>query len=379
MHRLFIDYRARDDENGVRNGHWKHFAVQLCNVRRPLLWCRLFGHRPVVDGVGKPKKDGVGYCSRWVVCDRCGVRGEPQGQLDPERYDEGDPYAGPYAPLLPAGKAGRERLHALKGAATYPPGPIPYRAEGDLGAEVVIGHAFGGTGFELKVGSGGSEHTLAANFHLWPIGSLYLHTERFGLGVQRLLNPTGYDSRIIGVRLNDGRLSWTLWGLRDGPSGKLGNRREWRFARGELDLRLLDKVLGPARYEYTDVGGGTTTGLVRMPEAEYLVDLRLKRETHGRRRWRKRHAWSVQWNALGPGIPTEGPLRRRITGGSVTVSDRSVTVGTWPAEAVARIGVRFAEHRTRYRWSPRAVLPVDTDTLQVRPQAERGELVGADA
>jgi hypothetical protein len=100
--------------------------------------------------------------------------------------------------------------------------------------------------------------------------------------------------------------------------------------------------------------------MVRMPEADYLVALKLQRVTHGRRRGREpKRSWSVDWTTLGGGIPTKGPHRGRICGSGVDVSDRSVRAGTWPAEAVAAVAARITRDRTGHGWEPLGAVAVD--------------------
>jgi hypothetical protein len=200
--------------------------------------------------------------------------------------------------------------------------------------------------------------------HLGPLGALYLHTGG-GIGrvVQRRLNADSPDGRCrpsqqVEVRLDRGRLRWRWWVPRDSTPREHG-LPWWRD--GELDLRLLDKVLGPRRYDFVDVPGGQAARLVRMPEADYLVNLKLREVTVGRRRGRhKRMPYEVDWSALGKGIPTEGPLRGRIFGASVSVTDAAVAAGTWPAAAAAGIAEYITARRTSHEWEPTGLVKVGT-------------------
>ncbi len=356
MRRHTIDYKRRD---GGR--YWTNVGVFLSDIPRLRLWCRLFGHRPIVDGTTLTRSHNPEHRpARWVVCDRCGVRPEPQGSLDPDVWNIGDRYDGPSSPLLPSKQAARsyaEQLQSLKERPTYPPGPFPTRPTGEVGWQFVAGrhHMWAGAGFNAKVGNKGSEHTLALDLHLVFV-SLYLWTERFGLGLVHRLNPTSMYSREIGLRLVSGRLEWKLWAVRDNPK----NDERW-WQRGQLSLRWRDKLLGPRRYDYQPVPGAEVARVVRMPEGDYLVNLRLERVTFGRRRWRKHHSYSVDWAALGQGIPTKGPLRGRICGSGVTVPPLSVDAGTWPAEAVAAITKQITRHRTSHGWEPTGLVPVDRE------------------
>jgi hypothetical protein len=341
-----VDYRTRDRIPGERPPRWPllNRGYFIHGLPRLILLCRLFGHRPVVDGVDSG--------DRWVCCDRCGVRGNPQGDLDPRLWRPGWAYTGPWAPpgsrtdKRPTDRRGWQRR----------PGPIDRAPTGVLGAEVIVGgNRLSGVGFEVKVGNRSSEHTLAASLHAGWLGALYLHTEQFGSGLQRRLNPVGYDSRVCGLRFCDGQLRWKVWSKRD-SIGRADGEPWWRH--GTLDLRLRDRLLGPLRYTYTDVPDGKVSRVVRMPEGDYLVELTLQRCTLGRRRGRKTLSWMVDWSALGPGIPTKGPQRGRVYGSGVTVPGRSVHAGTWPAEAVAAIAARTTADRTSHGWEPTGQVPI---------------------
>lgn len=378
------NYRRQDIEDGRRSRHpWINIGFWLNDVPRPLVRCWLIGHKPVIDGVGEWKTDDngdrlvsrYGNPSRWVVCDRCGVRGEPQGSLDADRWNVGDRYDGPYSPLLPdtvRAASVEEIKKALRTGedrpplpSTRPPGRIPYWAHGVLGGQLVVGRTFPGVGATLKVGNPGSEHVLAASFHFgrW-LGALYLHTEGFGRGIQRRLNPTGYHSREIGLNLHEGgRLDWKLWAKRDHWS-----RDDPTWQQGSVNLNLLDRVLGVRRYAYRDVDGGRTTRMVTLPEKSYLVELRLQRQVLGRRRWRKKLSWTVKWETLGRSIPIRGiDIReeRGICGSAVPVDPAAVRTGTWADTAAIAIAARIVEHRTRNGWSTHRLLPVDEPTETV--------------
>jgi hypothetical protein len=363
MHSQIVNYQARD---GRSKGRLLNIGFFLSRVPRLVLRCALFGHTPVVDGSNSMPAGAVyiGRRNRWVVCDWCGDRPDPQGSLDPDRWNIGDRYTGGHT-----NPVGRHDLIRLKDREHYLPGPWNDTACGELGGQLVIGRQGLGAGFELKVGSGGSEHTLAADVQAGPAGALYLHTGGgIGRWVQRRLNADKPDgrcppSKVVGVNLRRGRLEWKWWVPRDATRGESG-LPWWRH--GELNLRLLDKVLGRRLYDHTPVPGGNTTRMVRMPEGDYLVGLKLKAVTVGRRRGRrKKMPYDVDWSALGKGIPTEGPLRGRIFGASVKVSDRSVAAGTWPGEAVAAIASQIAQWRTGHEWEPTGLVKVGAGPVSV--------------
>lgn len=347
-----VDYNKRD-----RGRYWKNIGVWLHDLPRVRLGCRLFGHRPVVDGTTlTPANNPDHRQSRWVVCDRCGLRPEPQGSLDPAVWNIGDRYDGPWQPFVP-----RTGWRALKTVDGYPPGPFDPHPTGTVGWQFVAGVRRGewtGAGFNFKVGNGGSEHTLELDLHLWPV-SLYLWTEGFGAWLIRRFNPTVLYSRDTGLRLIRGRIEWKVWAIRDNPKTD-----EPRWRNSSLSLRWRDKLFGPKRYDYTPVPGGEVARVVRMPEGDYLVNLKLERVTYGRKRLRRKYqGFSADWSALGPGIPTKGPLRGRVFGSAVKVPPLSVDAGTWPAEAVAGIVKQITEWRTSHEWEPTGKVPIEREEV----------------
>jgi hypothetical protein len=348
-----VNYRRRDRNRPRRLVHVGGFVRGL---PRLVARCRLFGHRSVIDGTTTGPANRPGYRpSRWVVCDRCGVRPDPQGSLDPTLWDIGDRYTGPTQPFLPA--RDRKQLRSEMVGDEQPPGPYRQRIRGQVGFEFVTGR-WNKVGWQAKVGNGGSEHTLALNLHAG-FASLYLHTCGFGEWLVRRFNPVDLESKMTGMQLVGGRLEWQMWAPRDNLKGR--PVPWWR--QGSVSLRWRDKLLGPRRYTYTDVPGGQTTRVLRLPEGDYLLNLKLQTVTFGRARGRRRpQRPHVAWSALGPGIPTEGPLRGRVFGSGVEVPELSMWAGTWPAEAVAAITVQVSRMRTRYGWEPTGKVPVDVGT-----------------
>lgn len=361
VHAFTVDYLKRD---GRRRGELVSVGFFVHGLPRLMPLCRLLGHRPVVDGTKPLRLTGSEHSSpgnRWVCCDRCGVRGQPQGHLDPEVWAIGDKYVGGWLdePVTDLEQK-LTRRNTERGFEL--PGPIERRPEGSAGGQLVVGTQLGGFGWELKVGNGGSEHTLAAQVNLGPLGALYLHTSRFGTGIQRRLNPVGYESRLTGVRWWDGRLEWRLWSKRDSGT-RYGPSREPWWMRGDIDLRVRHRLLGPKRYDYTDVPDAQVTRVVRMPEADYLVQLKLQRCAFGRRRGRKKHSWHVDWTTLGQGIPTRARDRGKICGSGVEVCQQAVRNGTWPAEAAAAIATAMTRMRIRDGWDPVGRAPVDVEQV----------------
>ncbi|MEV1003421.1 hypothetical protein [Nonomuraea sp. NPDC050202] len=337
-----LDYLKRDDAR--RPGRRVHRGFWLEELPRLMLLCRLRGHRPVVDGYG-PSRPGLD-AARWVVCDRCGVRPDPQGSLDPDGWAIGQSYDGPYAgeemrdPLLrtllgPGNTFVRGGLHL--------PGRWPDQPTGTLGGELVVGKSFGVFSAEVKVGNSGSEHVLAAHLRVWPFGALYLHTERFGTWVQRRLNPTGYDSRVISLAIDGWKIRTQLWARRDHWS-----RDDPWWMHGSISLDLVEKVFGRKRYSYTD--HATSDGLVALGIGEvHPVRLTLQRQRLGRPRLerRARYSWIVEWTAVnGEGIPTRDG--RGTVSAAVEVGDDAATSGQWAAAACVAIADKIAQDRARY-------------------------------
>lgn len=346
MRRHVVDYLQDRAESGSRTllnrGFWLH------DVPRLMPLCRLLGHRPIVDGT-ETRHGCPG--SRWVCCDRCGLRPCPQGSLDPDTHQIGDVYNGPFSGSLPVKpKQRREAQYALKGR-HYPPGPWPSRPASTLGGQLVLGpSSFGGVGIGVKVGNPGSEHVLSADLRLHPLGALYVHTEQHGKWLQRRLNPSGYDSRVIEIAVDDGRLRWRLWAKRD----------EWssdtpRWQDGSVVVSPRELLFGPVRHNYTDVGDPVTV-TVRMPHGDdHDVSVQLQRHTTGRTRSRKTQSWSADWRSE-TGIPFRHDSWKgdNVHASGVEVTDEAVEQGTWPVEAAAAIAAQVTRDRVRYNYRPHA-------------------------
>lgn len=314
-----LDNRVRDERDGRNSPHLIDRGFWLYQVPRLTPLCRLLGHKPVVDGYDS--KNGSG--ARWVACDRCGERPEPQGPIDLD-LALGQPYTDPL------------------------PGPFPASPTGELGGQLVVGGSSLGVGAEFKIGNCGSEQVLAATLTLGRLGALFLHTERHGQWLQRRLNPTGYESRVIGFRASAGHLRWKIWARRDGWSST-----DPKWQQGSIRIDLRDIVLGPVRSQFDVVA--TAPISVAMPEGDvHQVLGKLERVTTGRERWRKTISWSVDWEPVDgtAGIPTKSGDRGRVYGASVTVTHAAASNGRWTKEAAAKIAARLAEMRSRYDYEP---------------------------
>ncbi|GAA0705456.1 hypothetical protein GCM10010193_70680 [Kitasatospora atroaurantiaca] len=341
---MSLRWHALNNEkvDGHKAGTVSNRSFWLGGLPRLILLCRVFGHRPVVDGYGP---DGSSdRAARWVACHRCGLRPNPQAALDPSQWSIGARYTGPFSDTPPPAKT----EHTGPYIPPTVPGRWPAGPTGTIGGQLILGKSFGGASIELKVGNAGSEHVLAVHLRINPIFALYLHTEDHGTWLQRRLNPRGYDSRVTGLDIGDGRLSWKLWAKRDEWS-----RSTPRWQQGSTVINLLDRWLGPVRHEYDKIGQ-PRPGRVTMPEGDtHMVELQLEKVRTGRRRGRKTESWSVDWTSRA-GIPFRNHTWKGdgVHGSAVKVSAAAVERGRWPEESCARIAASVAEDRSRCGWRP---------------------------
>jgi hypothetical protein len=321
------DYRKDRDlgrGNLLNRGFWFYLP-------RPLATCGLLGHKPVVDGTeGFNGRTG----HRWVCCDRCGIRPEPQGALDPAVWNVGD-----QIDLAVRGgvASGIQRR----------PGPWPSRPEGTIGGQLIIGgHVTAGV--SVKVGNAGSEHVLAARACVPYLGGLYLHTERFGQWLQRRLNPVGYESKVISVDVHNGQMWWQVWA---NPDEHHRDTPRWRDGSARLDPR--DIAWGEKRYTYEGHAAGPRIVPVTMPDGDsYDVTMTLQRQSFGRPGRRQRLSWTVKCSHR-EGIPyRHHDWKDGLCGWSVPVSDEAAQRGTWQREAAAASAAKVAGMRIRYGWKP---------------------------
>jgi len=332
-----VDY---DKEDGHKAGVLANRGFWLHDLPRLMPLCRLLGHRAVVDGYG-PDSSST-RAARWVACDRCGVRPDPQGDLNPAQYGVGQRYSGPWSDTPPLAKAENT------GPYVHPavPGPWPAAPTSVVGGQLIIGKSLSGASVEFKVGGPGSEDVLSGHLRISPLFALYLHTQNHGTWLQRRLNPVGYDSRVISLDIGLGYLSWKVWAKRNESS-----RRTPRWRDGSTVINPLDRFLGPIRHEYEKVGA-PVTGMVRMPEGDnHEATLQLEKVRTGRRRVRKVESWSVDWQCK-PGIPFRNDSWKgnEILGSSVVVTSAAMDRGMWPEEACAQIAASVSRDRSRYGW-----------------------------
>lgn len=333
----------RDRERGQTRGRVVYWRWWLHGVPRLLLLCRVFGHKAVVDGVGDPDAESRrrGLVSRWVCCDRCGDRPNPQGSLSPTYRNIGDRYRGPMD-----GSAVE-----IDRAVMRRPGPWGWMPRGVVGGEIVVGAGHGGLGWELKIGNAGSEHTLALAVHFGWLGALYLHTEQIGVWLQRRLNPTGYESRLIGFEIGWLDLRWKLWAKRNSSS----HNDPW-WQEGRIRFNLLDRLFGPKRYSYENIDEPATV-VLRMPHGDdHEVKLQLQRQTHGRRRQIRRRPvkWLVDCDIHG-GVPVKRGSSSGVWGCAVEIPTGIGRrdhpdpwhTGQWIGVGLAALALRLSNDRAR--------------------------------
>jgi hypothetical protein len=339
MRRQTVDYsKDRPDARTLLNrGYF------LSGLPRLILGCRLLGHRPVVDGYNS--EYGGKEQVRWVICDRCGIRPEPQGHLDPDQWNLGQCYTGPFNPSQPMSPAVRKQLisRGLDDGIRLP-GAWPAKPTGDIGAQLVIGRTFG-TSIDFKVGNPGSEQCLAAHISIKPIGALYVHTEDHGQWIQRRLNATKYESRETGLRLGNGCIEWRIWASRNHSK-----RSDPWWMRGSLHIDPRHYLFGPYTCEYTKVGDKVTAAVSLDDGTEHVVTLRLERYVRGRKRQKKTTKWLANWATVGDGIPIS--FDRHVSDCDVSVDPAAATDGRWAQEAPAQIAAWVTARRAACGYQP---------------------------
>jgi hypothetical protein len=324
-----------------------HRSYYANGLPRLMPLCRLFGHKPVVDGTDSKYGPEENRRTRWVICDRCGVRPYPQGHLNPDQWNLGQPYTGPTSTARRLSPTVVKQLAArgITPAATREPGPWPADPTGELGAELVIGRSHS-IGADIKVGSRGSENVLAAHVGLGPLGALYVHSEGFGTWVQRRLNPAGYESREIGFDIYHGRLSWKLWAKRDEWSSK-----DPKWMHGSIPLDPRHHLFGPRKNRKLSATDDVPA-VVRMPEGDtHDVTVRLEKWETRRTRGRAQTFWRAQWDCK-KGIP----VRNHSWKGDETFSCSWVIEGVtpdnrrWPHILAAKAAEQCSRDRARYNY-----------------------------
>ncbi|MFF0770957.1 hypothetical protein ACFYUK_18880 [Nonomuraea wenchangensis] len=346
---MYWHTRDNTEQEGRQRGRLIDRSFWLNDAPRLMLRCRLFGHKPVVDGYG-PHGRGLA-ARRWVTCDRCGVRPDPQGDLTPEEWRIGDRYDGLYETperhILTTEEI-RTAMNRVR-AGLRLPGPWPDKPTGSIGGQLIVGRTLGGFSAQVEIGCAGGDNTLAAHVRLNPIGALYLHTEGFGRWLQRRLNPTGYTARLIGLSIDGWAIRWQLW-ARDGE----WSRDDPRWMLGSISLDLVEKILGPKRYSYQTVDG-PVMGWIQMPEGDrHQVQLTLQRARLGRPRaeWAAKYHWAVGWESGTPIVTRPG--RGGTTAASVRVPDLAVESRSWDVLACTLAAQQLSAQRAEYGYRPEA-------------------------
>lgn len=346
MHRQTVDYsKDRPDRRVLLNrGYFAH------GLPRVIALCRLFGHKPVVDGYDS--EFGDRDRNRWAACDRCGIRPQPQGHLDPDVWDLGQCYTGDFTANAPRPlsttvikQLARKGIMPAQYQRPPLPGPWPDKPTTSVGCQLIIGRSHS-VGVEIKVGNCGSEQVLAGHIGLGPLGAFYWHTEDHGTWLQRRLNPTGYESRVTGVRIHGGRLWWEVWSRRDEHRASDPN-----WMRGNVNINPFHYLLGPikAGREYTS---DPTPAVVHMPDGiPHDVTLQLEQWTRGRVRGRKTVTWRVDWQCT-KGIPVRNHDWKgdEVFASSVDTTRQAIDSGQWVQEACAAIADQCAKDRAHYNY-----------------------------
>ncbi|MEV6165778.1 hypothetical protein AB0L71_28465 [Streptomyces sp. NPDC052052] len=343
MHRFTVDY-SKDQPQARALLNRGYF---LYDLPRLIALCRLRGHRPIVDGYDSEYR--TRDRARWVICDRCGIRPQPQGTLDPDEWTLGQRYTGHFTKTRPRGV---KTTTQLEDATSVPlpapePGPWPERPTSAIGAQLIIGRGLGGLSIQFKVGNPASEQGFAAHISLGPLGALYVHTEDHGRWIQRRLNHKKWESRETGLRLDNGRFSWRVWAPRDTSS----IHDPW-WMRGDLHVDPRHYLYGPHGGNRTERSDKTTAVVYLPDDTQHDVTLTLERWVRGRARGKKTVTWEADWSCS-EGIPVR--FDRSVYGASIEISEEAATSEHWAQEACAAIAAQCIADRIRYGYIASAI------------------------
>lgn len=334
-----IDYSPHrpDRHTLINRGYFIHGLPRL------ILACRLRGHRPVVDGYNS--EYGAKERSRWVTCDRCGIRPYPQGHLDPDQWNLGHKYTGPFNPTQPMSPTVRKQLiRRGHDASIRLPGAWPDKPTSGVGAQFVLGRTYG-TSIDIKVGNPSSEQCLAAHISLGPVGALYVHAEDHARWIQRRLNGRDGESRETGLRLQSGRIEWRIWAPRNHSKAS-----DPRWMRGAVNIDPRHYLFGP-RTSTLVQHGDKTSATIHLPDGtSHEVTLRLEELTYGRKRQKKTTEWRVDWSTVGAGIPIR--FDRNVQGSDVVVSAAVAGSDQWVQEACTAITTWVTERWAETNYQP---------------------------
>lgn len=315
-HGPFGTYGWVHDQDEGRQGWLAHYRIGVHGIPRAFT-CRLFGHRPVVDGYGNIGDTWPGGhprdVKRWVACGRCDERPAWQGDLPPALFPKlGASYEGEWVTPLEAELRGRQVAEARdryyreqRRARDDGSENVPYveppnfdlmpawpstswsprmaEQQGPRGAVNLTVCAWArkwsgwpGIGFEVSLGDG--ETPIDAHVHLAKLGAVYLGLERYGAALAaRLYGRNMPETRRWGVELSGLERSWSFqWKI----AATEANRRTWRY--GYIDL--TDKLLGKVTVNDHAVDSKRVT--VPLPEGGYPATVELRRVTRRRPRTR---------------------------------------------------------------------------------------------
>ncbi|MFF1444077.1 hypothetical protein [Streptomyces sp. NPDC058295] len=340
MHFFTID-RAKDRPDPRVLMHRSFYASSLPRV---MAVCRLFGHKPVVDGYDSQYGPENRRHARWVACERCGVRPDPQGNLNADRWQLGQPYPGPFnGRHFPKEAAHQLAKRGIPYQTPTQPGPWPAQPTGTLAAEVVVGRAHS-TGIGVKVGNPGDEHTLQAHLGLGPLGACYLTSERFGTWVQRRLNNEGFQTREIDLSIHSGRLWWKVWARENEHHA---SDPKWMDGNVHIDPR--HHLLGPRRNrKISETDRMPVT--VYMPEGDtHQATVHLEQWQSRRTRGRATTYWMAQWDCEA-GIPVRNHEWKGDHTYSCAWQIEHVTPDTerWPYILAAKAAEQCTRDRAHY-------------------------------
>ncbi len=198
--------------------------------------------------------------------------------------------------------------------------------------------------FSLRFHVGGSWSETPFDGHLtilgtgffWSVGALWNLADRI---VREERHK--YEGRDLQLSIHNGSLWWKAWVHPD--TWCRGEFAAWRDS--NIALNPLTILLGAKRYWYEDIE--TAELAVRMPEAEYPVNVTLQRQTFGRPKSSKRIAsWIVDVEAP-KGVPyrfdhSGGWKGDRVYGFSVNLRERRTD---WQTDAQAAIEAWVLKHR----------------------------------
>jgi hypothetical protein len=222
------------------------------------------------------------------------------------------------------------------------PGAWPEKPTGTLSAELIIGRSRAAS-INLTIGSAGAEHPLSGRIGLGLLGALYLSTERHGTGVQRRLNPTGYQSRTLSFDMHHGRAWWKAWACEDEHQAT-----DARWRDGSININPAHYLLGARTSDVTQETRGT--GTVHLPDGTtHDVQLRLEERRYGRPRGRKRTTWILDWDCPA-GIPVRnGSCKGDDTyGGAFSFPAEVAGSADWADTACQLIANSCSRSRERY-------------------------------